>query len=160
MIEEPVSKSQKKREASYLQDMGVKLIELSQTKLDSLPLTDPLRKAIMDAKSIKSHGAKRRQAQLIGKLMRSADYEAIIAAYNSMMADDSAVTAQFHEVEAWRDRLMQHGKEALTEFINLHHPEDLQHLRQLIKKALEDVQKEKNTGASKALFRYLRSSIK
>jgi ribosome-associated protein len=159
-MEEPVSKSQKKREANFLQDLGVQLIELSLSKLDALPLTETLHKAIIDAKSIKSHGAKRRQAQLIGKLMRSADYEAIIAAYNAMLEEDSAVTAEFHEVERWRDRLIHDGKEALTEFLNSHHSEDLQHLRQLIKKAVDDVQKEKNTGASKALFRYLRSTIK
>jgi ribosome-associated protein len=35
----------------------------------------------------------------------------------------------------------------------------MQHLRQLIKKAVDDLQKEKNTGAAKALFRYLRSII-
>jgi ribosome-associated protein len=159
-MDEPVSKSQKKREASYLQGIGVQLIELSPSKLNELPLTETLHKAIMDAKSIKSHGAKRRQAQLIGKLMRSADYDAIIEAYNRMMDEDSAVTVQFHEIESWRDRLLHEGKEALTEFINLYHPEDLQQLRQLIKKAVEDAQKERNTGASKALFRYLRSSIK
>ena len=61
-MDEQVSKSQKKREADFLQKMGVKFIELSLTKLDSLPLPDNLYKAIVDAKTIKSHGAKRRQA--------------------------------------------------------------------------------------------------
>ncbi|MCL9683143.1 ribosome biogenesis factor YjgA [Legionella maioricensis] len=159
-MEEPVSKSQKKREADTLQKMGVAFIDLSLTKLDSLPLTDNLRKAIIDAKSIKSHGAKRRQAQLIGKLMRSADYEAILAAYEQILEEDSAVTANFHEVELWRDKLIQDGKEALTEFIDIHQPEDVQQLRQLIKKAVDDRLKEKNSGAAKALFRYLRSAIK
>lgn len=159
-MDEQISKSQKKREAHYLQNIGVKFIDLSASKLDSLPLTDNLRKAIIDAKSIKSHGAKRRQAQLIGKLMRASDFEAILAAYEKIVEEDSAVTASFHEIELWRDRLLQDGKEALTEFINIYQPEDVQQLRQLIKKALDDQMKEKNTGASKALFRYLRSSIK
>lgn len=159
-MEEPVSKSQKKREADSLQKIGVAFIDLSLTKLDSLPLTDNLRKAIIDAKSIKSHGAKRRQAQLIGKLMRAADYEAILAAYEQILDEDSAVTANFHEVELWRDKLIQDGKEALTEFIDIYQPEDVQQLRQLIKKAVDDRLKEKNSGAAKALFRYLRSTIK
>ncbi|KTC80865.1 alpha helix protein [Legionella cherrii] len=158
-MDEPVSKSQKKREADFLQKMGVKFIDLSLTKLDLLPLPENLYKAIIEAKSIKSHGAKRRQSQLIGKLMRAADYEEILAAYERVLEEDSAVTASFHEVEYWRDRLINEGKEALTEFIEAHQPEDVQHLRQLIKKAVDDQQKEKNTGAAKALFRYLRSSI-
>ena len=159
-MEEPVSKSQKKRDADFLQKIGVKLIELSQTKLDTLPLTDTLRKAIMDARTIKSHGAKRRQAQLIGKLMRAADYEAIVAAYEQIIQEDSAVTASFHEVELWREKLIHEGKDALTEFIDLYQPEDVQHARQLIKKAADDQAKAANTGAAKALFRYLRSVIK
>lgn len=159
-MDEQVSKSQKKREADFLQKMGVKFIDLSVAKLDSLPLTDTLRKAIMDAKSIKSHGARRRQAQLIGKLMRAADYEDIIATYEQMLDEESSLTAGFHEVELWRDKLMSNSKESLTEFIDCYLPEDVQHLRHLIKKAVDDQIKEKNTGAAKALFRYLRSVIK
>ena len=158
-MEEQVSKSQKKRDAELLRKMGVKFIELSVTKLDLLPLPDNLHKAILDAKSIKSHGAKRRQAQLIGKLMRAANYEEILAAYERIVDEDSAVSASFHEVEVWRERLINEGKDALTEFIEAYQPEEVQQLRQLIKKAVDDQQKEKNSGAAKALFRYLRSCI-
>ncbi len=159
-MEEEVSKSQKKREADVLQKIGVQLIELSPSKLASLPLPDNLFKAISDARTIKSHGAKRRQAQLIGKLMRAADHDAIVAAYEQIIAEDSAVTAGFHELEVWRDKLITGGKDALTEFFDLCHPEEFPQLRQLIKKAVDDKQNDKNTGAAKALFRYLRSSIK
>ncbi|HAT7073278.1 TPA: ribosome-associated protein [Legionella pneumophila] len=159
-MDEQISKSQKKRDAHYLQDIGIKFIDLSASKLDSLPLPDNLRQAITDARSIKSHGAKRRQAQLIGKLMRAADFEAILAAYEKILEEESSITASFHEIELWRDRLLQDGKDALTEFIDTYQPEDVQQLRQLIKKALDDQMKEKNTGAAKSLFRYLRSLIK
>ena len=64
-MDEPKSKSQKKREADALQKIGVKLIALSLEKLDLLPLPDNLRQAIIEAKLLKSHGAIRRQAQLI-----------------------------------------------------------------------------------------------
>lgn len=159
-MDEPVSKSQKKREADYLQKTAVKFIELSTAKLDLLPLPDTLHKAILDAKAIKSNGAKRRQAQLIGKLMRAADFAAIIAAYEQILEEGSAITADFHEVELWRDKLIKNSKESLTEFIASYQPEDVQQLRHLIKKAVDDQLKEKNTGAAKALFRYLRSCIK
>ena len=158
-MDEPVSKSQKKRDADFLQKMGVKFIELNLTKLDLLPLPDNLYKAIIDAKLIKSHGAKRRQSQLIGKLMRAADYEEILAAYEGIIEEESSTTASFHEVELWRDRLINEDKAALTEFITLYQPQEVQQLRQLIKKAVDEQRKEKNTGAAKALFRYLRSCI-
>jgi len=158
-MEEPISKTQKKRDADSLQKIGVQLVELSSDKLDSLPLADNLRLAIDQAKTIKSHGAKRRQAQLIGKLMRSTDAEAIIAGYESIIAEGSAQTAAFHELEQWRNRLIAEGKEALTEFIEHYHPTDLQQLKQLIKKAVDEKNSGKPVGASKALFRFLRSCL-
>ncbi|MDP3561801.1 MAG: ribosome biogenesis factor YjgA [Legionellaceae bacterium] len=158
-MDELKSKSEKKREADALQKVGIQLISWSVEKLDQLSLTDQLRIAILDAKKLKSHGAIRRQAQLIGKLMRSADYEQILAEYQDMMADDSAKTASFHEIERWRDRLMSEGKDALTAFIDEYQPEDIQQLRQLVKKAIDEHAKNQNLGAHKALFRYLRVYI-
>lgn len=150
------SKSQKKREAEHLQTLAVQLVALSLEKLDELPLSIPLKQAILEAKRLKSHGAIRRQAQFLGKLMRNADFEAIVASFSEMQAEESAHTARFHEVEHWRDRLIHDGKEALTAFVDTHHPEDVQHLRQLIKKAVAELSKAQSTGAGKALFRYLR----
>lgn len=159
-MEEPISKSQKKREANALQKVGVKLGELSIEKLDMLPLPNDLRQAILQAKSIKSHGAMRRQAQLIGKLMRLADSEAILDAYAALLAEESGQTAVFHAVEQWRERLLNdEGKVALTAFIGTYHPHDVQQLRQLIKKTLEDQQKNQSSGAYKALFRFLKLCI-
>lgn len=155
-MDEPKSKSQKKREADALQALGVKLVSLSLEKLESLGLTDPLKQAILDAKHLKSHGAIRRQAQLIGKLMRSADHELILSNYNQLLATASATTAEFHETEHWRTRLIHEGNQALTEFISTHPIADIQHLRQLIKKAVDEEAKQQHLGASKALFRYIR----
>ncbi len=158
-MDEPKSKSQKKREAATLQKLGIELIALSIEKLDQLPLPDNLRKAIVDAKLLKSHGAVRRQAQLIGKLMRTDNSEEIVAGYEQLLAEASAKTEQFHDIEAWRRRLMSEGNDALTEFVASHQPDDVQHLRQLIKKSVDEQNKQQHLGASKALFRYLRSCL-
>ncbi|KTC64783.1 alpha helix protein (plasmid) [Legionella adelaidensis] len=158
-MEDIKSKSQKKREADVLQKIGVKLIDLSKEKLDTLPLSPPLKQAILDAKKIKSHGAIRRQSQLIGKLMRADDSAAIIDAYEGLLAKERAQTAAFHELEQWRDRLINEGKDALTAFIDAYHPQDVQQLRQLVKKAIEEQQKQQNKGAARALFRFLRSCV-
>lgn len=158
-MEEPKSKSQKKRDADALQKVGVKLIGLSLDKLDTLPLSMQLKQAILEAKKLRSHGAIRRQAQLIGKLMRIDEGEEILAAFAEMQAEARAQTATFHQVELWRDRLIQEGKDALTEFVETYQPQDIQQLRQLIKKAVEEHAKAAHTGASKALFRYLRDCL-
>jgi ribosome-associated protein len=145
------SKSQKKRDANALKALGVKLISLPATTLDKLPLSIQLRQAIDEAKSIKSHGAVRRQSQLIGKLIRTSDPEPIIEAYNHLLAESNAKTAEFHDLECWRDDLIANGKEALTRFIAQYPQTEVQTLRHLIKKTLEE-----KPGAAKALFRYLR----
>lgn len=159
-MEEEISKSQKKREAEALQKLGVELIGWSMDKLNQLPLPDRLRQAIIEAKSLKSHGAVRRQAQLIGKLMRTSELDAVHTAYQNILADDNAKTAVFHDIEMWRDRFINEDKNALTAFVDQYHPEDLQQLRQLIKKAVDERQKDPQLhAASRALFRYLRSCI-
>lgn len=158
-MDELKSKSQQKREAEALQKIGVELVALSIDKLNTFPLSQPLKEAILEAKVLKSHGAIRRQAQLIGKLMRSDDYAAIMAAYDVMLSEKNANSAQFHAVEHWRSRLIDEGKDALTAFVQMYQPADIQQLRQLIKKAIDEQAKALNTGASRALFRYLRPYI-
>ncbi len=75
MTESKPSKSARKREYLALQKLGEELIVLKQSDLDTLPLDDSLREAVMEARQIKSHGALRRQKQYIGKLMRHLDSE-------------------------------------------------------------------------------------
>ena len=159
-MEEEKSKSQKKREADDLQKLGVSLIDWSIEKLNQLPLPDRLRQAILEAKSLKSHGAVRRQAQLIGKLMRTSDLEEVIPAYEAILAEGNAQTAKFHDIEHWRTRLMQEGHQALTEFVAMYHPDNLQQLKQLIKKAVDEQASGQPSAASRALFRHIRSCIK
>lgn len=89
-MDEPVSKSQKKREAEALQKLGTQLIALNPDKIELLPLSDPLKQAILEAKTLKSHGAVRRHAQWIGKLMRSIDSKALITAYARIIGKSPA----------------------------------------------------------------------
>jgi len=158
-MDEPISKSQKKRDADALQKLGVELIALPAAKLDTIPLPDGLRQAIDLAKTLKSHGAIRRQAQLIGKLMRSADTAAVTQAFQDILDEGSAKTAIFHDIEQWRDKLLTNQRDVLTEFINTYPEIDVQTLRQLIRKAIEEKKGDKATGAAKALFRFLRSYL-
>ncbi|MCA0402369.1 MAG: DUF615 domain-containing protein [Proteobacteria bacterium] len=158
-MDEPISKSQKKRDADALKKLGVKLTQLKLEKLNQLPLDESLYQAILQAKEMKSHGAIKRQAQLIGKLMRASDFEVIIEAYQGLAEEENAQTQTFHLVEVWRERLIVEGKEALTEFINQYPNVDNQQLRQLIKKAVDEKEKGKDLGAYKALFRFLRTII-
>ena len=69
----PPSKSQRKREATALQDLGEELVKLTSTQLKHAPLSDELLAAIKAAQATPQRGAHKRQLQLIGKLMRQLD---------------------------------------------------------------------------------------
>ena len=71
------SKTQVKRELHALQDLGERLAGLPAEQLDRLPLTDPLRKALAEAPKHKTHIARKRHVQYLGKLMRDQDLEVL-----------------------------------------------------------------------------------
>lgn len=73
--------------------------------------------AVIAAKGMRSHGALRRQKQLIGKLMRSADVDAIRDALDSSGANAAKEKREFRLAETWRDRLLDGGAEAVEAFI-------------------------------------------
>ena len=75
----PPSKSQRKREATALQDLGEQLVELTRAQLNRVP--EDLLAAVQAAQAIAQRGGRKRQLQYIGKLMRRIDDpEAIRAA--------------------------------------------------------------------------------
>lgn len=110
------SKSQKKRMQTALQDLGEQLIGLSDEQLASLSLDERLNYAIQEARRMKSHEAKRRQKQYIGKLMRDVDQEPIHALLSSLQGDDRRQKRIFANAERWRDRLVREGHDALQAF--------------------------------------------
>lgn len=153
---DPFSKSRQKREAEHLQKMGQTLIALSASQLARMPLPDALLAAIQFAHTLKSHEAKRRHLQYIGKLMRDVDAAPIELALSKLKAVHRQKTEEFHLVEEWRERLIKEGDLAVQAFIADYPQVDRQQLRQLVRKAQHDRANEKNTGAEKALFTYLR----
>ncbi len=78
------SKSQRKREALALQALGETLVGLKPPQLGKLPLPDELREAVLAARQMPQRGARKRQLQYIGRLMREIDPEPIRAALGSV----------------------------------------------------------------------------
>ena len=79
------SKTRLKQDATDLQQLGQKLTTYSSAVLRKLPLNEVLISAIEEYNRLpNSHGARRRQLQFIGKLMRDLDYEAIIKAIDNL----------------------------------------------------------------------------
>jgi ribosome-associated protein len=151
------SKSQRKRAANALQDMGRELVNLSRDRLEKLDLPDALRAEVLEAKRITSHGAIRRQMQLIGKLMREVDAEAIAGQLAEIRGESNAAKAAFHALEQWRERLLK-DDQAVTAWLARHPGTDAQQLRQLIRNARKEAAEDKPPKSSRALFKLLRDA--
>lgn len=78
------SKSQKKRYATYLQQLGEALVKVPKSDIETLELPESLEDAILFAQTITKHGAKKRQMQYIGSLMRKMDPAPIEAALETL----------------------------------------------------------------------------
>lgn len=114
-----VSKSEIKRDAEALKALGAELVDLGKNALDRIPLDEDLRAAIELAQRIKKEG-RRRQLQLIGKLLRQRDPEPIQTALDKLKNRHNQQVALFHKLEQLRDRLISDGDEAISEVLNLY----------------------------------------
>ena len=155
MDEEIVSKTKRKREMHELQVLGASLVDLPEAQLHAMNLDAGLLGALLEAKRIKSHEAKRRQIQYIGRLMRDRDPAPIRARMAELEGSSAQATARHRRIEAWRERLIG-DDEALTAFAAEHPGADLQTLRALIRNARKEAKEGKPPRAFRELFRVLK----
>ena len=116
MAQTKPSKTARKREHLELQELGERLVQFTAGELQDLPLDERLRDAVLAASTMTAKGALRRQKQLIGKLMRDADADAIRQALDARSADDRVAKRAFADAERWRDRIVSEGHAAIAEY--------------------------------------------
>lgn len=165
---ELASRSELKRESEELQALGEDLLALHGETLRQLPLSDALYKAVLEGKRIDARGGGRRQRQLIGKLMRQQEDEAIeavraaIALQHGLSARDNAT---LHLAEKWRERLIADDS-ALDQWLAEQPATDAQQLRALIRQARKDTAPGQPGGAPRhgrayrSIFQLLRSHLR
>lgn len=156
-IDKP-SKNARKREQQALQDLGEHLIPLKNSELEAIGLSEDLLQAVRAAARIKSHGALRRQKQLIGKLMRQADAELVRARLDSLSARDRAEKQRFAKVEKWRDRLLTGGSQALEEFEKAAGAPDPE-LRRLLANLAVPIDERTETTLKRQVFRRIHAIL-
>lgn len=155
--EEAPSKSALKRRMLALQRLGEALVELSEKQLEKVPVEDErLLEAISEAREMRSHSARRRHLQLIGKLMRDIDAGPIENALQSMDNRRKEDASSFHQLEQLRDEVLAAGASG-TELVVERWPRaDRQQLRQLILQHQRESKLSKPPVASRKLFRLLK----
>jgi len=156
------SRSQQRREALEVRTLGEKLVSLSMAQLQRLPIPDDLLPHIVDTQRISSHIARKRQLQFLAKQMRREDDETLHAIRDALDAGGEAArqeTALLHRIEAWRERLLEDGDEALAALLVEHPQADRQQLRQLVRNVHAERKKGKPPHAFRELFRLLRETV-
>jgi ribosome-associated protein len=157
MQDEIPSKTKKKQEMHELQKLGAALVQLSAAHLDRVSLPEALAQAVREARRIRSHEAKRRQVQFIGRLMRELDPEPIRAQLAVVEGGSAQARASHQRVEHWRARLMEDDA-VLTEFAREYAVADLQQLRALLRNARKEQAEGKPPRAYRELFRIIRET--
>ena len=149
------SKTEKKKEATALQDLGEKLVKLSNEQLEGIDMLEELFSAVRQAKTIKSHGALKRQMQFIGTLMRKIDTAPVRNAIDEIEQGNYKKAMNFKETEKWRDELIAGNRELMEEILVKYPSADRQQLSQLVRNAQKERKDNKPPKAFRILFRYL-----
>ncbi|MGL4486001.1 MAG: ribosome biogenesis factor YjgA [Yersinia sp. (in: enterobacteria)] len=150
-----VSKSEIKRDAEALKDLGSELVELGKNALERIQLDEDLLAAIELAQKIKKEG-RRRQIQLIGKMLRSRDVEPIQTALDKLKNRHNQQVSLFHKLEMLRDRLVEEGDDAIPTILALYPDADRQQLRSLVRNAQKEKATQKPPKSYRQIFQYLR----
>lgn len=157
------SKQQQKREAEAAQVLGSRLVELPVSHfnaiIDKVELPEKLSEALVACRSIKAREGRRRQLQYIGKLMRVIDCAPIEKKLAELNRGGQVATAQLHQIESWRERLLTEGETALKELLQLHSEADALQIRKYIDQAHKEATEKQPPRAARLLFKYLRELI-
>ncbi|SEQ99095.1 ribosome-associated protein [Nitrosomonas sp. Nm51] len=157
-VEKP-SKTQRKQTMHALQKIGEQLTTLSDKQLDDLNLPDNLLEAIYHIRQIGKFGARQRQLQYIGKLIRQIDIFPIQDKLNAWQQKSLHQTALVHLTEHWRERILSDAN-ALTEFVKQFPATEIQQIRLLVRKAHKEKNSDKPPKSYRLLFHALQTAIK
>ena len=153
------SRSEQRRAALDVLELGEQLVALSAAQLARLPVPEDLLPHIREAQRITAHIAHKRQLAFLAKQMRKLDAGVLDAIRDAMRKDGEAArreTALLHRAEALREALLGDGGDAaLTELLAAHPGADRQKLRQLVRNVREERAKNKPPRAFRELFREL-----
>jgi len=154
------NKSQLKRDAIALLNLGKKLVSLDSTQLKRLEMSDELRESIAEGKAIHQNGARKRHCKFIGKLLREMDIELLEKTINDIEFGTAKANAKFHMIERWRDRLLNpEDIHALDAWLEQYPQTDITHVRQLMRNAQKELKQNKPPKSARVLFQLLRDTV-
>jgi len=163
-FEREPSKSQLKRDALAVRNLGEELAALGAAERARVPLPDDVLEAIEVLNKTTKNGARKRQLGWLAKRLRKIEIQPVEAALEAIRQAARANTQTLHLVEQWRDRLLGDNdqpdpKQALTEFLDKYPHADAQQLRQLQRAAGKEQSEQKPPKSARLLFKTVRDVI-
>ncbi len=156
--DEFISRTQKKMAAEAAQDLGERLLEISDKQLKTLDLAENLFDAVVTAKNIKAYGGRKRQLQYIGKLMRNYDITSITEFFHQLDNKNVQLNVKFKNMENWRDRLISGGNDVIQVFLTEYPAADAQQLRQLVRNASNKKNEKLALKSKRAIFQLIKEA--
>lgn len=157
--DQTTSKTQRKLEMHALQALGEELITMPESQLAQIPLPEPLRAAVLEARKMTKRGALHRQRQYIGRVMREIDAKPVREAVGKIRERERSQHMIFQQAERWRDRILEQGDEAIEHLVLACPHADRQRIRSLLLKARKESDNDRPPAAARALFKYIRELI-
>jgi len=154
-FEEKPSKSQRKRDMDELKKLAGRLTELSAEHLERIG-DDQVLEAVMAAKKITRGNARKRQLQFIAKLLSRIDIEPVREIVEALNASSAVYVEKFHQLESWRERLIEQDADVHDELFARFPDCDRQQLRQLTRSAINERQKGDQHIQYRKLFQFLK----
>lgn len=152
-----VSKSQRKRDADALFELGRSLCHLSVAQLRLIELPDSIRDAVDKTRRINAHVAHKRELQYLSKLLRHIDTSPIAAGIEQALAPGRDEIQRLHRIESWRDSLLSEGNTALARLMHTQQSIDAQQIRNLLRQAHRQTERNLTPSAARQLYKLLRA---
>jgi ribosome-associated protein len=139
-----------------LKELGDRLTELSPGHLAKVK-NDQVREAVEIARKITKGNARKRQIQYIAKLLSRIDVDPIKNIIETLDASSAAYIQKFHQLESWREKLVNGDSETLSEVLDKSPNADRQQLRHLVRKARDERETGQQTNHFRRLFQFLKA---
>ncbi len=167
----PPSKSARKREMREYQDLVEALVRLPPVQFERIAMPEKLRDGVLGARKLRRDALRRQLRYLSHIVDEQTDAAALRAALDAELAPGREESARLHRLERWRERMLEHGDEAVEAFLLEYPRADRQHLRNLVRSAQRAAARALDSGhdadqgaaaesararTARTLFRYLR----
>ncbi|WP_372762827.1 ribosome biogenesis factor YjgA [Pseudoalteromonas sp.] len=156
-----VSKTELKRDAQELHQLGAEIAKMGKKQRERLPLNDDLKEAMVVADKISNKSdAYRRHLNYIAKTLRTVEnIEEIKAIIDIMLNKNNQAEVLIKKIEQLRSDLIVQGDELINPTIEQYPMLERQKMRQLVRNAAKEAKAEKVGKAHKELFQYLKDAI-